>query len=205
MNRSTFISDLAHEDQFVVHLIADNIDNEGWCYTDHSSDLGGATGYGLSSVYNPDLATKIKSQSLTAQDVFDRYRTKYYERSYAALAHRDGMDGVSKLVFECAVTGHRDVIRQLQYIVNDSTDTQLVCDGRYGPRTNSALLTCVNKGTYKMVFDRLLSMSGSIGARAAYRVKRAQASAGIDAYDYTVGFTNRISRIIDYARMDKYV
>lgn len=204
MNREEFIASLRHEDRFIVQTIADCIDNEGWSYSDSPSDLGGATGFGLSARYNPSLRTAIISQSLTAQVVFDTYKKKYYYPSGAHIAHRDGMNGIAALIFECRVTGHRDVVRALQMSVNEVLATKLVCDGKYGGKTNSALLQSILEGKYKLVMERLNKKAGFIGARAANRVMEAQRSQGIAVYDYTNGFRNRIERMVGYAVQAKF-
>lgn len=204
MNKEEFIASLRHEDRFIVQTIANCIDNEGWSYSDSPSDLGGATGFGLSARYNPELRTAIISHSLTAQVVFDTYKKKYYYPSGAHIAHRDGMNGIAALIFECRVTGHRDVVRALQMSVNEVMGTKLVCDGVYGGRTNSALLQSILEGKYKLVMERLVSKAGFIGARAANRVMEAQRSQGIAVYDYTNGFRNRIARMVGYASQAEF-
>jgi hypothetical protein len=51
--------------------------NEGG-FSDNKDDTGGATMYGISSVYNPEYTTKIKNRKLTKEDAKAIYKNKYY-------------------------------------------------------------------------------------------------------------------------------
>jgi lysozyme family protein len=60
--------------------------NEGG-YVSDSQDIGGATMFGISSVFNPEYATKIKNKTLTRDEAKNIYKTKYYNPLHLGLVN----------------------------------------------------------------------------------------------------------------------
>lgn len=94
--------------------------------SDHGTDPGGLTKYGISQRWHPE----VEVSSLTVEAAIEIYRDKYWK-----LAACDAMPfSLALITFDAAVNqGPQDAVKYLQ----DSLD--LTADGLAGPKTRAAL------------------------------------------------------------------
>jgi len=99
--------------------------NEGY-FSDSPSDIGAATMYGISSVFNPEYADKIKNKTLTKEEAKSIYKRKYYDPLHI------GMINNARLrfsVFDMAVNaGTKTGVTLLQKVIGVKQDGNLTSD-----------------------------------------------------------------------------
>jgi lysozyme family protein len=106
--------------------------HEGDTYTDHPNDRGGATKFGISQRWNPDVDVR----ELTRAQAIEIYWERYWKgRGYERLP-----EPVSIKVFDLAVNlGERTAIRCLQRGLR-ACGIRVKIDGLLGPQTCGAAL-----------------------------------------------------------------
>jgi lysozyme family protein len=105
-------------------------------YSDHSSDPGGATKYGITHAvlaqHRGTSVTKADMQALTREEAAEIYRRRYWETARCAALP----GGLDLAVFDCAVNqGTGRAARLLQEAL------QVAADGVIGPKTLAAIAT----------------------------------------------------------------
>jgi len=104
--------------------------HEGETYTDHSNDRGGATKFGISQRFNPDLNVRELTRAQTIEIYWERYwRGRGFERLPEPVAIK---------VFDLAVNlGERTAVRCLQRALR-ACGIRVRIDGLLGPQTCGA-------------------------------------------------------------------
>jgi lysozyme family protein len=103
-------------------------------YSDHPSDPGGATKYGITratlTTWRRREVTKAEVKSLTVEEAGEIYRAKYWDRIKGDLLPA----GVDLAVMDCCVNqGEGRAVRLLQMALG------VAVDGKLGPKTLAAV------------------------------------------------------------------
>ena len=106
------------------------LEHEGGAYTDHPNDRGGATKFGISQRFNPDINVRELTRAQAIEIYWERYwRGRGYERL---------PDSVAIKVFDLAVNlGDRTAVRCLQRALR-ACGVRVKIDGLLGPQTCGA-------------------------------------------------------------------
>lgn len=176
--------------KFISDDIQQVIEIEGG-YSNHPGDVGGATMYGISSKFNPSVASKIKQGTFTKCDAAKIYYEKYYKPSFAE-AILD-MPFTRYLIFDARVHGNKVVLRQLQHYLNKK-GAGIIADGVVGPKTIRAIRKLVKD---EDVLKWYTGNYESIMKEVAALTMNTQARMGKQVTDFTKGFTNRGRKILN--------
>jgi lysozyme family protein len=156
-------------------------------YSNDPSDPGSATMFGLSARWNPDLADKIRSGTLTRDEAY----AKAYQSYYLPLYHLSELPiGLAFIIFDAKFHGMIETIRELQLITNDISGSQLAADGVYGRNTFNALVQLSPEQVIELI-DKSKYRTRSTANSAAKRVIAYQRAHDLPEYDYSHGFFNR--------------
>lgn len=171
-------------------------------FSDHKSDVGGATMYGISSKANPEVANKIKSKTLTLDEAKDIYYRKYFLPSNSYSFYQLGFERVGFISFDCKVTGSSFVVRELQSIISYITGVNLKTDGILGKAALDAL-SSVKPENRTAIEDKIIDLMAETAPYCARRIAQIvmghQARLGKPIYDYSKGFLNRMKERLAYA------
>lgn len=147
-------------------------------YSNHSYDPGGDTMYGISARFNPEVADKIKNQTLTREEATDIYLTKYFDskcREYL----KSGFIDLAFIRFDCLVTGHKEVLSTMNSLV----DTVGTFD--YSRR---------------FIIDSLWDKASMHGSSINQRIINYQSKHNKPMIDLSRGLTNRCIKRCIYAK-----
>lgn len=187
------LSEKRYPERFNI-LIKKVFEFEGY-WSDAKSDPGGTTMYGISSTHNPEVADKIRSKTLTLEEAKEIYFKKYYSTIYSV--HKLPI-GIAFVVFDAKVHGSYESIIDLQKWLKDNVCPKIAVDGIFGRETGTCVLGIDSSETQTLLNH--ISDRGVIAAKsAAARVLGYQKKNGLEEYDYTRGFVNRLQHRYAYA------
>lgn len=119
------------DDVVIAHILAFE---QG--YANINGDVGGATMYGISSHYNPELRERIINKTLTLSEAIDVYKKKYLSKRYVKLlVHKPRL---YYLLADVYVNGSRTIL-PTQYILSHFMGRNIAVDGKMGPKTFAAI------------------------------------------------------------------
>lgn len=173
---------------YIIHVFEGKKSNDKF-------DPGRATMFGLSEKYNPEIADKIIAGTLTYDEAIEVYRTKYYESIYG-VAHL--LPSIAFIILDAKIHGSRESVRDLQRWINKSMGAQLDVDGNFGELT-FAYAVKITKAEFKSLYFHLEARKHESARASALRVLAVQKRDGLPSYDYTKGFTARLSKRYAYA------
>jgi lysozyme family protein len=165
-------------------------------WSDDSSDPGGATMWGLSERFNPEVADKIRARTLTKTEALKIIKTKYYD---SILGINEINPRIGFLVFDAKFHGMKEVIYDIQRSVNKFRFRKIHVDGRWGPETLGAIKGLRPEEVEKVLLEQY-ARAHVMGASAADRVIAYQTRKGLPINDYTLGFTNRQLKRVRHAK-----
>jgi lysozyme family protein len=155
-------------------------------------DPGKATMFGLSEKSNPDIAEKLINRTLTEDEAIKVYFNKYYKSIYNIAALHSAL---AFIIFDAGIHGSRESIREMQYWANRNArkegSAQIAEDGFFGPASFERFDE-LSEAEIKSMLKYLISKAPANASLAAQRVMRVQKRDGLEVYDYTEGFKNRL-------------
>lgn len=170
---------------------------KGGCHHD-SFDLGGKTQFGISSVYNPSLASKIDKCQLTYDDAYSYYSFRYDNFRYVNL-NKLSHSGLAFTLFDMSIHGFdRNFIKYIQTFINIVSKASLRVDGILGPKTGTYIenLDFNHCAVLLRVGKKIIP---HLAKAQAQRVMRKQRAQGRPEYNYERGFANRWNLRFSYA------
>lgn len=173
---------------FVERVILAETGGKGDGWSNHESDLGQATQWGISSLANPDLADLIVSRKLSYEQAVQRYFVRYY-RSIIGVDQLDPR--LVYIIFDAKVHGAKVTIEFIQKWLNTQKNFKLAVDGIYGKATASALMLLSTEEVSQLI-SLYVKQAKDLAKEMARRVKIEQKRRGVKVYDYSRGFTNRL-------------
>lgn len=163
-------------------------------WSDNTSDPGGATMYGISSVHNPKYANKIKSKTLTKAEAQMIYRDNYWTPIYKV----DSLPlPIAWIIFDARIHGSLESIKDIQTWISKNINPSISIDGIYGKQTWENLPK--SKRMLADLVSYLIERTGLSARAAAVRTMAAQKKLGLPVEDYTNGFTKRLSERYSFA------
>lgn len=165
-------------------------------WSDDDRDPGGATMWGLTERFNPEIGDKIRSRTLTKTEALEVINSKYYEP--LALINQVH-ESIAFLVFDSKFHGMVEVVKELQVLIERHTNKRVIADGIWGKNTASAALLLSDHDVL-MILKELSQKTFDLGSHAALRVIRYQKNNNMPVYDYTVGFANRQDKRLNQAK-----
>lgn len=177
--------------KFVEHTIlseigADPKNDGGW--TNHASDHGGPTQWGIAANYNKGYAARIRNKRLTK----DEAKQVYYEKYYKPIFMVDKLPApIAFLLFDAKVHGSiRSTVKDLQSLTNFVSGSNLKLDGVYGPNTYRAI-SRLSEPQLESVLSMMKMTVPFRASRVAKATMRTQVRKGLKPLDYTEGFEKR--------------
>ena len=127
---------VAVTEQEVFKQAFDNLADLEKGYSDHPTDRGGKTRYGISSVWHPEIDIDHLAPAETEKTYFDEYWRR------PGINKLISKPRVASKVFEMGVVaGQNRAIMLLQRALRSCTGKKLTEDGVLGPETESAFLS----------------------------------------------------------------
>lgn len=172
-------------------------------YVNSASDPGGATIYGISEKFNPEVKDKIRDRTLTKDEASEIYYKKYFIGSTAEYLYKAGFKKLAFFFFDCIISGQTESFEFLQRFLN-LLGCELEVDGKIGRKSLQAIIS-FDRDLFESAFLKVVLINSSyIGRKQGEKLLALQEKKGLPKYDYTLGFTNRLvkrtrlSQEIDY-------
>jgi lysozyme family protein len=164
-------------------------------WSNDDRDPGGATMWGLTERFNPELASKIRNRTLRKDEALDAIYKKYF----LPLARIEDVNkAIGFIVFDARFHGMSEAIKSLQTHISGILGIRLVIDGVWGEKTAKAALM-LTPDNVLAVLNKLKQESRALGESAANRVIAYQQAHNMPVYDYENGFTNRQNKRMNAA------
>jgi lysozyme family protein len=164
-------------------------------WSDDGSDPGGATMFGLSSRFNPEVADEIKSRTLSKTKALSIIKQKYYD---PIVGVNDVPIGIAFIIFDSRFHGMKEAIIQIQSDLNKYRGARLTVDGKWGRSTATACIGLKPSEVEEML-ARQKNKAYQMAVGASQRVLSYQKQNGLPLKDYTNGFYNRQTLRAGYA------
>jgi lysozyme family protein len=179
--------------QYIDRTLKFEVGNSKNGFVDNATEL---TIWGISARANPEVANKIRTQTLTREEA----KAIYYRKYYRPIPYINQIDPrIGFILFDERVHGqNRNTVRMLQTCLNMYENANLVVDGIYGSRTGLAL-TKASIDTRDAFLEMYQTQIDELAAQKANAVKRILSKKGAYPRDYTSAFTQRYSSRLDYA------
>lgn len=170
------------------------IDLEGG-FSNDPSDPGGPTAYGISSAAHPEYKEKILAGEFTINDTL-----KVLFPYWRSIPYVETLPGpIAFIIFDSKAHGSIDIfVRYLQTFINDVTGSHLIVDGQFGPVTGGATLALSESQVNRFIVG-IKPYLPEMAHRVAVATMETERKMHKPAKDYTVSFTNRFKRRVDYA------
>jgi lysozyme family protein len=189
----TILGDWRENKRFLAYVKNTLTLEGGW--SDGESDPGGATMWGLTERFNPEIGELIRNRTLSKDLALFTIYTKYY----SIIPSIDDIPGsIGFIVFDSEFHGMYESIIALQKEIGKHTNLSLVADGVWGPISSRVSKTLTTKQVAQVV-EGLSHQFQQIGASAAQRVMRYQLRHKLKTLDYTAGFQSRQSKRVSIA------
>jgi hypothetical protein len=155
--------------------------------SNHKSDPGGATMYGLTARWHPELAPLITSQTLSR----DLASSTIYNKYYRTIPMIESLDkSLGFIIFDSEFVGMFENIIFIQKFIRSNTSIDLAVDGRWGPQSAKASML-LSQNQISVLLTKLKEQSFILANAAAKRVMRYQITHNLPIEDYTAGYYNR--------------
>lgn len=173
-------------------------------YVNSPSDPGGATIYGISAKFNPDVKEKITSRTLTKDEAAEIYYKKYFLGSTAEYLYKAGYKRLAFFFFDCIISGQTESFKFLQRFLN-LLGCDLMVDGKIGRKSLQAIIS-FDRDLFESAFLKVVLINSNyIGRKQSEKLLAFQEKNGMPKYDYTLGFTNRLIKRTRISQEVKYV
>lgn len=164
------------------------VDNFEGGFSNTKSDPGGATIYGLSERFNPEVREKIRSKTLTKKEAIDIYFKKYYS---PIIGIEEINLGVAAVIYDSIIHGSKESIEDVQRFLKINFDNSIGVDGVYGRNTFNALKK-LNQNDVANLLTFLIKNLSSAADKAGDRVDRYQQANGLAKKNYDGPFVTRL-------------